>query len=191
MRDAALRTATVTLAAAALVSAVRAARRRRRAWIAAGRYEYRTLTGTLDLPVDREPVYWMLREAHRAALLVDPDTEVTPLDDTRSRWTLAGPDGTPVTLTVEIIGDLPELMVSWSVPDGPLPHEGRVDLGLIPAGTRVHARVRHIWSRRLAGEAGIEADDPARVLQRAMDRLRELSLLPAGQPQPSVRPGGR
>jgi uncharacterized membrane protein len=185
-RGTALRAATLALATAALVNAVRAARRRRRAWLAAGRYEYRALTETFDLPVDREPLYWLLREPGRAARLVDPDARVTPLDETHSRWTLTGPAGTPVTCAVEVMGDVPELMVSWSVPDGPLPHQGRVQLSPVPAGTRVQVRVRYPWSRRLASEAGITPGDPARVLRRATDRLRTLAAQPLpAQPLPA------
>jgi hypothetical protein len=175
MRDKALRAATAALVTAAVVGAARAARRRRRTWVAAGRYEYRALTESFDLPVLRERLYWLLREPVRAARLVDPDATVEPLDENRSRWTVAGPGGTPVGCLVEVIGDVPEMMVSWSVPDGPLPHEGRVELTPVRGGTGVRVRVRFAWSDSMARAAGIGADDPARVLRRAVHRLRALS----------------
>jgi uncharacterized membrane protein len=183
-RDRAIGAATLALAAAVAVSAVRAARRRRRSWIAAGRYEYRALTETTVLPVLREHLYWLLREPTRVARLVDPDAEVEPLGDTRSRWTLAGPDGTQVSCLVEVIGDVPEMQISWLVPDGPLPHEGRIELTPVPPDTdlptvtEVRVRVRYAWSDRLARAAGIGAEEPARVLRRALRALATASAQP-------------
>jgi uncharacterized membrane protein len=182
MRDRAVRTGTIVLATAAVVGAVQAARRRRRTWVASGRYEYRALTETFELPVLRERVYWLLREPARAARLIDPDALVEPLDDTRSRWSLAGPDGTRVRCLVEVIGDVPEMQISWSVPDGPLPHEGRVELDPAAVGTAVRVRVRYAWSDRL----GLADEDPARVLRRAVERLRAI----AAEPSVSGQPGG-
>jgi uncharacterized membrane protein len=194
-RGAALRAGTAALALAALVAAVRAARRRRRAWIAAGRYEYRALTETLDLPIARDHLYWLFRDASRMARLLDLDARVVPVDPVRSRWTLAGPGGEPVTCTVQVIGDVPELMVAWSVPDGPMPHRGTIDLERIPAGTRAHTRIRYAWSPVRAQAAGVAEDAPRRTLERAADTLRHEAEFATGRPAGapgtvSPHPGG-
>lgn len=183
-RDAVLRAATASLSAAVLVTAVRAARRRRREWRASGRYEHRSLTETLDVPADREPLYWLLRDATRVARVLDPQARVALLDGTRSQWTLTGPRGEPATWVVEIVGDVPELMVSWSVTDGPMPHHGRVQLSAAPGGTRVGARLEYTWSSELTGATGIEEEAPGRVLREALRRVCAAAAEPTA---PSVR----
>ncbi len=176
LRDSALRAAAMALAGTALVVAVRATRRRRQSWIAAGRYEHRALTETVDLPAHREHLYWLLRDPERAVRLLDPDARVVLLDATRCRATLTGPRGEPVTCLVEVVGDVPEMVVAWAVADGPLPHQGRVTLTPVPAGTQVRAQLRYAWSRRLQEESGIEPETPARVLRHAMNELRVQAL---------------
>ncbi len=164
---AAWRAGTALAALAALVVAVRASRYRRTVRERAGRAEERTLTEQFTLPVERETLYWLLRDPERAVRLFDPDGEAWIVGDTHARWTVAGPDGRPVSCVVETTGDVPEMMLAWSVQDGPLPHHGRVDL--LPGaagGTQVSVRVRYTWP------AAVDEDAPARVLRRTVDRLR-------------------
>jgi hypothetical protein len=169
-QDAVLRAGTAAVTLAAVVAAVRAARRRRRSWIEAGRYEWRTLTETCRLPVGREPVYWLLCDPPRAARLIAPDARVDQID--AGRWRLTLP-GRQTGCTVALTGDVPEFMVAWTVPDGPLPLRGRAELRPAADGdTWLRVRVRYRWSRSRAQAAGIDEQAPARLLRQATDGLR-------------------
>jgi uncharacterized membrane protein len=164
---AAWRAGTALAALAALVVAVRVSRYRRSVRDSAERAEERTLTEQFTLPVERDVLYWLLRDPERAVRLFDPHGEAWVVGDTHARWTVTGPAGRPLTWVVETTGDVPEMMLAWSVQDGPLPHRGRVDL--LPedaGGTQVSVRVHYSWP------AAVDQDAPGRVLRRAVDQLR-------------------
>jgi uncharacterized membrane protein len=167
----AVRLGSAVLAVAVLVAAVRAARRRRRAWLAMGRYEERTTTETVTVPASTDRVYWLWRELPTLARLLDERAQVEIVDDGLSRWELAG-----VGCTVEITGDLPEEVISWRVPDGPLPHEGTVRLspigGIGTGGTRIEVRLWYRWSSRWAKAAGVADSAPGDLLRQALHRYQ-------------------
>jgi uncharacterized membrane protein len=154
----------VPAVAAALVLAVlRVLRQRRRATQAAGRYEDREATRTVVLNQDRTRVYWLCSEPTRMAAALDADLRAVPVDDRWSWWVVPAPGGDHL-LAVEVVGDIPELLIAWRVADEWLPHEGTVRLAEAgPDRTELSVSLRYRW-------AG--GDDPVdRWLGRALDRI--------------------
>ncbi|MBO0868129.1 MAG: hypothetical protein J2P15_06150 [Micromonosporaceae bacterium] len=178
----AVRAATVAMTVAVAVAAVRAARRGRAAWKASGRPRQRRLNESVQSSASRQQVYWLCRDVRRLAQLVDPRVRVTEVDDVRSNWQIGS-----VACTVEITGDVPELLLSWQVADGPVPHHGR--LTLHPAGTanpagggtRIAVQVRYEWPPRTQ-DAGIDTGAPDRLLRRALDAIAAQAAAPDRQP---------
>src|SRR2546423_52772 len=94
---------------------------------------------------DVSEVYALWRDPRLLVPFVDERAHVELLDDIRSRWTVPGPDGDPVTCTAVLVDDVPEWVLAWRVTDGPLPHEGRVEFTRHGPGTvsQVTARLRY------------------------------------------------
>jgi uncharacterized membrane protein len=161
---AATRVATLTVAVGMAVAVLRAARRRRRAWIALGRYEDRETTWNIVVDRDRTRVYWLCREPARVASALDPAARAVPMDDRWSRWVVPVSGGVDHVLAVEVIGDVPELLIAWRVADEWLPHEGTVRLADAgPDRTELSVSLRYRWA---GGEDPVEP-----WLGRALDRI--------------------
>lgn len=167
-----MRAGAVLLGAAVSVAAVRAMRRRRRAWVRAGRYVEREAVRRIVVDGDRTRTYWLLRDPQRLADRLGPPVRAETIDETWSRWSAPEPGGQERLLTVEIIGDIPELLLAWKVDNGWLPHEGTVrfaDAGL--DRTELWVTVRYRWSAERAGQAGVPGDPVDGLLATALDRL--------------------
>jgi len=161
---AATRIAILAAAVGIAIVALRAARRRRRAWIAAGRYEDREATRNIVVDRDRTRVYWLCREPARIAAALDPTVRAVPVDDRWSRWVVPVSAGVDHVLAVEVIGDVPELLIAWRVADEWLPHEGTVRLAAAgPDRTELSVSLRYRWA------GGDDPVDP--WLGRALDRI--------------------
>jgi uncharacterized membrane protein len=169
MGPALVRAATVAMAVAATVAAVRAARRRHAEWKESGRPRQRRLNETALTSASRQEVYWLCRDVPRLAQLIDSRVRLVELNDVRSNWEIGR-----VACTVEITGDVPELLLAWEVADGPVPHHGRLTLhpagDLTTGGTRIAAQVRYRWPPSTE-DAAIDADEPRRLLRRALDAI--------------------
>jgi uncharacterized membrane protein len=170
--SAAVRAGTVLLGAALSVAVLRAARRRRAAWVRGGRYEEREARRRIVVDLDRPQTYWLLREPERLAAVLDPSVRAEAVDDTWSRWSVPTPEGVARLLTVEVIGDVPELLVAWRVDNGWLPHEGTVRLAAAGTDrTEVSVAVRYRWSAQRAADAGVDGDPVDRLLSLALERI--------------------
>jgi uncharacterized membrane protein len=172
-----IRIGTALLGAALAVAALRALRRRRAAWVLEGRYEDREARRRIVVDQDRTRVYWLCREPARLAALFGPAVRAETVDDTWSRWTVPTPDGVPRLLTVEVVGDIPELLLAWRNGNGWLPHEGTIRLAAAGTDrTEVSVAVRYRWSAEWAAATGVR-DDPvdaylAGVLERVAGAAR-------------------
>lgn len=160
----ATRIAVLAVAVGMALAVFRAARRRHRAWVAAGRYTDREATRNLVVDRDRTQVYWLCREPARVAAALDPAVRAVPVDDRSSRWVVPASGGVDHVLAVEVIGDIPELLIAWRVTDEWLPHEGTVRLAEAgPDRTELSVSVRYRW---------VGGDDPVDPwLGRALDRI--------------------
>lgn len=172
--DRLVRAAAGVIVAVATVAAVRAARRRRRIWLAHGGYRDLTARGTVEVASPRVDVFERCRDMHWLATVLDRHTTVEELDSTHYRWTYPLRDGPPVTCHAQIVGEVPFLLLAWAVDDGPFPHQGTLRFEPLPGGgrTRIRARLRYRWSSTRARESGIPDDLPARMLSAALNRLR-------------------
>jgi uncharacterized membrane protein len=170
--EATIRIGTALLGAALAVAVLRALRRRRAAWIRQGRYEDREARRQIVVDQDRTRVYWLCREPARLAAALDPAVRAETIDDTWSRWTVPTPDGVPRLLTVEMVGDIPELLLAWRAGNGWLPHEGTIRLAAAGTGrTEVSVTVRYRWSTQWAADAGVSADPVDGYLAGALERV--------------------
>jgi uncharacterized membrane protein len=161
-----VRAATAACAVAVVIVAVRGNRRRKQVWLVEGRPQERETRANVLLPGAREEIYDLFRDLNRLAAALGGTVEVLTVDDTTFRWA-HGVDGEPtVVVTVEITGDLPELLLSWETAEPPLPHEGTVRFTPVGDGdrTRVDVGLRYRWSTDLARQAGVPDDAVDRVL---------------------------
>jgi uncharacterized membrane protein len=170
--QAAIRIGRALLGAALSVAVLRALRRRRAAWVHQGRYEDREARRRIVVDQDRTRVYWLCHEPARLAAALGPAVQAEAVDDTWSRWTVPTPNGVPRLQTVEMVGDIPELLLAWRAGNGWLPHEGTIRLA--PAGTErteVSVSVRYRWSAEWAAAAGVSGDPVDGYLARALERI--------------------
>ena len=174
--DGFVRAGVVLLGGAVSVAALRAMRRRRRAWVEAGRYGEREAARRIVVDADRTRIYWLFRDPQRVADLLGPRVRAETVDDTWSRWSVPEPGGVERLLTVEMVGDIPELLLAWRVDNGWLPHEGTVRFA--EAGldrTELAVTVRYRWSQQWASRAGVSADPVDGLLATALDRVAAAS----------------
>jgi uncharacterized membrane protein len=180
--SAAVRIGTVLLGAALSVAVLRALRRRRAAWVRAGRYSDRETRRHIVVDQDRSRVYWLFREPERLAAVLGPAVRAEAVDDVWSRWSVPTPDGAPRLLTAQVAGDIPELLLAWRVDNGWLPHEGTVRLATAGTDrTDVSVSVRYRWSAEWAADAGMSGDPVDRLLDLALERIAGAARTAAGR----------
>jgi uncharacterized membrane protein len=129
----------------------------------------RTVTEVAVVDVDVFDVYAICRDPLLLAPFVDDRVNVELIGDTRSRWTFPGPDGTPVSCTAELVGEVPERILAWRVEDGPLPHEGHVDFLRHGPGTASQLTVQVRYHQPPDGS--IDPDLPRRRLHQTLGAL--------------------
>lgn len=160
-------------AAAAGVAAVLAARHYREQ-LSGHRVTLRSVT--VDRPASVVYDFW--RDLPRLAAAMDRPTQVEVLDETTSRWHVQGPLGATVSWTATIVEEQPGKVLAWSVRDGVLPHEGRLDLVEAPGdrGTEVHVSLRYELPGGAVSELAtkLTGDEPDLVLRSCLRRMKQL-----------------
>ena len=170
--DGLVRVGAALLGAAVCVAALRAIRRRRGAWVEAGRYADREAARRIVVDGDRTRIYWLMRDPQRLAAVLGPAVRAETIDETWSRWSVPEPGGQERLLTVEVMGDIPELLLAWRVDNGWLPHEGTVRFA--EAGTdrtELAVTVRYRWSYEWARRTRVPDDPVDGLLATALDRV--------------------
>jgi hypothetical protein len=164
-----VRALTVAFGTVLTVAAVRAAWQRRHEWVTQGRYTDTEITDEALLAQPPLAVYELLADPIRFADAVALPGQFSRADIRRYRWN--GVPGTPPG-QVEIVADVPGIMVGWQMSGGPLAHRGTARLDS-PDGarTRVEVAVRYRWSHDWAKQSGIADDAPAQVLGAVLERL--------------------
>ena len=113
-----------------------------------------TATVTVNRPADELYAFW--RDFRNAPRYMDRVLRVEILDDTRSRWTAAGPLGRSWTWDSQVTEDVPGQLIAWeTLPGSDLPNRGWVQF--LPAGER-GTEVRHF----------LEFDPPGGVIGDAI-----------------------
>ena len=163
-------------ALAGLGAAVMAARRRSALrLIPKRRPDMPTLAGGRGLRVERtvtimrsaDDLYRCWRDLSRLPELMPFLESVTPIDQSRSRWTARGPLDLPVTWEAEIVADEPGRLLAWrSTPDADVDNAGSVRFTPAPhdRGTEVKVLMSY------APPAGKAADVVATLFGRGGDR---------------------
>lgn len=113
---------------------------------------------------------------------------VERLDDTRARWTVAGPGGMPISwVTRETAREEPALIAWETVEGAPVRHTGRVRFDPEDTGTRVHVQMSYTPPLGAAGHAlaVLFGADPRHAMHE--DLVRFKSLLEDGKTSVSGR----
>jgi hypothetical protein len=134
------------------VAALRARRRYRRAWAAAGHPRQGMATAFTVLPGPPVEVYDLLHDVPRVAAAI----------------------GYPgVAPAVQLTGDLPGVLLSWRVAEAPLPHEGTARLHAVAGAdrTEVAVQLRYRWSPDLARAARVPEPEVHRRLDECLRAL--------------------
>jgi uncharacterized membrane protein len=97
-------------------------------------------TVTVMRPADELYAIW--RDLARLPELMPHLESVTPLDGTRSRWTIRGPGHTRLTWEAELVADEPGRLISWRSVDGAdVDNEGSVSFAPAPGGRGTEVKV--------------------------------------------------
>jgi uncharacterized membrane protein len=170
-----MRAAVVIFGAAAVIAAVRAARRGTREWRDEGRPERRETTASLVVSWPREDVYDLFRDVDRLAAALGPTVSTETLTHDSFLWVHTQEGRSPVAAVVRVTGDVPEVLIAWETADPPLPHEGTVRFAVAGNGahTLVDVSLRYRWSTERAREAGIPDDAVQALLHRLLRAFGE------------------
>jgi len=108
--------------------------------------------GNLGVKVDEsivvnappQRVYDIWRKLENLPRLLSHVERVEILDRTRSRWTVKGPAGMPITWDAELINDKPGDTIAWRTVDSPVvTHAGSVTFEPAGQGTRVRVSLQY------------------------------------------------
>lgn len=102
--------------------------------------------------------------------------------DRRTRWTVAGPGGAPVSWEAEIIEDVPGSHISWRADAAPVKHAGTVRFAPAPGGrgTEVRIEIEYLPPGGFLGVFGVKAARLSSQKFVELDVRRFKSVLEAG-----------
>jgi uncharacterized membrane protein len=118
---------------------------------------------TVTVARPRDEVYAAWRDVGRFPEFMENVESIEPLDDMRSRWTVAGPGGKAITFTSVITQDEPGELIAWSAEDdADIANSGRITFRDAPGGrgTEVDLTISY---RPLGGAIGVAV---AKMFQR-------------------------
>jgi uncharacterized membrane protein len=127
-------------------------------------------------------VYDFWRDPSELAGAVDRIATIEVLDDRRSRWTVAGPGGVPLTWDAEVTEEGPGQLIAWRATGGgerhPFGHEGRLELRPAPGdrGTELHVRVGFDQPGGQVGAAlaAVSGEDPDQLVRQALRQVKQV-----------------
>ena len=129
----------------------------------------------VEAPADQVYAFWSNYE--NFPLFMPSLRGVEDLGGGRSRWSIRGPGGVPLSWTARLTDQQPNRMLAWrSEPGALLEHAGVVRFQPEGTGTRVDVRFCY---RPLAGRVGhvvtdLFGTDPRATLNESLDRLQAL-----------------
>lgn len=149
-----------------------------------------SVSASLTVPCPADQAYAVWRDFTNAPRYMDRITRVEILDDTRSRWTAAGPMGRSWTWESQVVEDSPGELIAWeSLPGSELPNRGWVQF--VPASgdgrqTEVRYFVEFDPPGGVIGNAIAHAfhDAPREMVRGDLRRFR--ALLEGEQPSPAA-----
>ena len=134
----------------------------------------------VNMPPQR--VYAVWRNLENLPRLLSHVERVELLDHTRSRWTVKGPAGTPITWDADIINDKPDDVIAWRTTDSLLvDHAGSVTFQPVGEGTRVRVELQydppggrfgHAVASLVSADAGAQIARDLAEFKRALEEGR-------------------
>jgi len=129
----------------------------------------------IDAPVEQVYAFWSNYE--NFPLFMSNIREVEDLGSGRSRWSVRGPGGAPLSWTARLMEQQPNAVIAWrSEPEAMLEHAGVVRFRTEDAGTRVDLRFCYRPPIGRVGRAATElfGVDPRTKLNEDLGRLKAL-----------------
>lgn len=131
----------------------------------------------VNAPVDQVYHLWSRFENFPKFMQHVRDVRVSDADPTRSRWTVDGPGGVPVTFEAEILRHEQGREIVWTtLSDQPIEHKGMVRFEPSDHGTSVQIRMRYRPPAGMIGHtiAHVLGWDPKARLDDDMVRMKAL-----------------
>lgn len=129
-----------------------------------------------------ERVYGIWRNLENLPRLLSNVERVEVLDRARSRWTVKGPAGAPISWDAELINDKPGEIIAWRTVDSPLVnHAGSVTFEPVGDDTRVDVslqydppggRFGHAVASLVSADAGAQTARDLEAFKRAVENGR-------------------
>ncbi|MFL6076254.1 MAG: SRPBCC family protein [Mycobacteriales bacterium] len=127
-------------------------------------------------------VYDFWRDPAALAGAVDRIAGIEVIDERRSRWTVTGPGGTPLSWEAEVTEEVPGELIAWRAAGGgdghAFGHEGRLELRPAPAdqGTELHVRVAFDQPGGPVGAAvaAVSGEDPDQLVRQALRQVKQV-----------------
>lgn len=129
----------------------------------------------IDAPVEQVYAFWNNYE--NFPLFMSNIREIKDLGGGRSRWSVRGPGGTPLSWTARLTEQQPNAAIAWrSEPGAMLEHAGVVHFRAEDVGTRVDLRLCYRLPIGRVGQAATElfGADPRTKLNEDLSRLKTL-----------------
>lgn len=127
----------------------------------------------VDAPAER--VYTIWRNLENLPRLLSHVERVEVLDRTRSRWTIKGPAGTPISWDAELINDKPGELIAWRTADSTVVnHAGSVIFEPIGPRTRVRVALQYDPPGGRFGHAvaSLISEDASSLLRRDLAEFK-------------------
>ena len=127
----------------------------------------------VDAPAER--VYGIWRNLDNVPRLLSHVERVEVLDRTRSRWTIKGPAGAPISWDAELINDKPGELIAWRTVDSTLvSHAGSVTFEPIGPRTRVRVALQYDPPGGRFGHAvaALMSEDASSLLRRDLTEFK-------------------
>ena len=150
----------------------------------------RRSVGNLGVKVDEsivvnaptQRVYEIWRKLENLPRLLSHVDDVEPVGGTRSRWTVKGPAGLPITWDADLINDKPGEIIAWRTIASPLvEHAGSVTFEPVGEATRVRVslqydppggRFGHAVASLVSADAGRQIAQDLANFKRALEEGR-------------------
>lgn len=146
----------------------------------------------IDAPVKKVFEFWVNHENFPRCMSRVRRVEV--LDETRSRWVVAGPAGAPVEWTAEITRVVPNALIEWRcVADCPVQHWGTVRFDANGyGGTRINIRLFYVPPGGVVGHAlaSLFRSDPKSEMDQDLMRMKA-AIETGSVPHDAALRGGR
>jgi uncharacterized membrane protein len=132
---------------------------------------------SIDVAAPAKQIYAYWRRLETLPQFMSHLEEVTTLTNTRSRWRVQAPVGSPVTWEAQIINDIPGRLIGWrSLPGSRIHHAGSVHFDQHDGITSVRVVLEYAPPGRYLGAsvARFLGEDPQRQIAQDLRRFKDI-----------------